>query len=295
MTRGAALQMLLLSALWGVSFLLIKLAGEAFPPVWVAFLRCAFGALVLWAALRAGRHALPPLRLWRPLLLVAVFNNVLPWTFFAWGEQTVSSNIAAILNATTPLFSVLIGLALPGGRVGGLALVGVLLGLGGVTLTVSGSVHGGHATLTGALLIAAASLGYAIATLIAKRHLQGVAPTALATVQLTLAGLLLLPFAALGPHPTAIHGSAVGAVVALGVFGSGLAYLVYYGLLARVSATQVTAVTYALPVWGLFWAAVAGERPTALSGVGVLVVLAGLLLLNARPRRAPHAPVPLAD
>ena len=287
MNRATALQMLLLSALWGVSFLLIRLAGAAFPPAWVALLRCLCGAAVLLVALRMGRHALPPLTLWKPLLLVAVFNNVLPWTFFAWGEQTVSSNIAAILNATTPLFSVLIGLGLPGGRLGGRALLGVLVGLGGVTLTVSGGVAGGHASLRGALLIAAASLGYAIATVIAKRHLQGLNPTALATSQLTLASLLLLPLAAFGPHPAGVTGSALGAVVALGVFGSGLAYLVYYGLLARVSATQVTAVTYALPVWGLFWAAVAGERPTALAALGVAVVLAGLLLLNAPVRRTP--------
>ncbi|EYB66863.1 hypothetical protein DEIPH_ctg064orf0027 [Deinococcus phoenicis] len=285
MTRQDVFQMVLLSAVWGVSFLLIRLGGEAFPPLWVALLRSVFGVLVLWLALKLGRHALPPLRLWKPLLLVALLNNVVPWTFFAWGEQTVSSNVAAVLNATTPLFSLLIGLGLGGTSAGTRMLPGVLLGFGGVGLTVLDGMHGGHATLFGVLVIAAASLSYAAATAVAKRTLGGLNPIGLATTQLGLSVLMLLPPTLLGAPPARVNLAAWAAVLVLGVFGSGLAYLLYYGLLARISATQVLAVTYVLPVWGLFWAAVAGERPTWLSGAGVAVVLAGLLLMNVPARR----------
>ncbi|MCD0174876.1 DMT family transporter [Deinococcus sp. 14RED07] len=289
MTRRDALEMFLLSAFWGVSFLLIRLSGEVFPPVWVALLRSVFGALVLIAALRLGRHALPPARLWKPLLLVALFNNVIPWSFFAWGEQTVSSNIAAIINATTPLFALLIGLTLRDTRLHGLTLGGVLLGMAGVALTVSGGLGGGHAKLHGVIILLLASLGYAVATTIAKRTLGGLNPVGLATTQLGLSSVILLPVALIGPAPAPLTLSAVGAVAFLGVVGSGLAYLLYYGLLARVSPTQVTAVTYALPVWGLGWAALAGEPVGALSVVGVLVVLAGLGLINLPPRPKPLA------
>lgn len=290
MNRRDVLDMFLLSAFWGVSFLLIRYSGEVFPPVWVALLRSAFGALVLIGALRLGRHTLPPARLWRPLLLVALFNNVIPWSFFAWGEQTVSSNIAAIINATTPLFALLIGLTLRDTQVRGVMLAGVLLGLGGVALTVSGGVGGGHATAHGVIVLLLASLGYAVATTIAKRTLSGLNPVGLATTQLGLSTAVLLPVALIGPHPAALTGKATLAVAFLGVVGSGLAYLLYYGLLARVTPTQVTAVTYALPVWGLGWAALAGEPLGWLSVMGVLVVLSGLGLLNLPPR-APHAGV----
>ncbi|WP_295819459.1 DMT family transporter [uncultured Deinococcus sp.] len=290
MTRRDAAQMFLLSAVWGVSFLLIRYSGEVFPPVWVALLRSVFGALVLVAALRLGRHALPPLRLWRPLLLVALFNNAIPWTFFAWGEQTVSSNIAAIINATTPLFALLIGLGLHESRLRGTVVAGVLLGLGGVALTVSGGLGGGHATAQGVTVLLLASAGYAVATTIAKRTLSGLDPVGLATTQLGLCALMLLPVALLGPQPGPLEARGVASVVVLGVLGSGLAYLLYYGLLARVSPTQVTAVTYALPVWGLGWAALAGESVGLLSALGVLVVLAGLGLINAPPRRVRPAP-----
>ncbi|UBV43708.1 DMT family transporter [Deinococcus taeanensis] len=291
MNRRDVLDMFLLSAFWGASFLLIRYSGEVFPPVWVALLRSAFGALVLTGALRLGGHALPPARLWRPLLLVALFNNVIPWSFFAWGEQTVSSNIAAIINATTPLFALLIGLTLRDTRVRGVMLAGVLLGLGGVALTVSGGLGGGHATAHGVIVLLLASLGYAVATTIAKRSLSGLNPVGLATTQLGLSAAVLLPVALAGPHPAALTAKATLAVAFLGVVGSGLAYLLYYGLLARVTPTQVTAVTYALPVWGLGWAALAGEPLGWVSVTGVLVVLSGLGLLNFPPR-APRADVP---
>lgn len=285
MTRQDALQLFLLSALWGIAFLLIKYSGAVFPPVWVALLRCVFGALVLWAALKLGGHNLPPKQLWKPLLLVAFFNNVIPFSFFAWGEQTVSSNIASILNATTPLFSLLIGLGLRDTKVASQMILGVLIGLGGVCLTVFGGISGGHATLFGASLIIAASLGYAIAATIAKRKLQGLNPVGLATTQITLAGLMLLPFALVGPHPAPLTWVAIGAIAVLGIMGSGFAYLLYYSLLSRVSPTQVVAVTYVLPIWGLFWGAIAGEQVALLSVLGVLVILAGLLLLNKPTQR----------
>lgn len=285
MTRRDLLELFILSAFWGVSFLLIKEAGHAFPPLWVALLRCALGACVLWIALKRGGHRLPPARLWRPLLLVAVCNNVIPWTFFAWGEQTVSSSIAAIVNATTPIFTLLVGLGLGASALRASQITGLGLGVLGVGLTVSGGLGEGHATAHGILILTLASLGYGVATNIAARYLGGLDPVGLATTQLSLGTLILLPLALVGPAPTAPDLRALGALALLGVFGSGLAYLLYYRLLARVAPTQVTAVTLALPVWGLGWGALAGEAVGWWSVLGVVVVLAGLGLVN-RPRRA---------
>jgi drug/metabolite transporter (DMT)-like permease len=110
----------------------------------------------------------------------------------------------------------------------------------------------------------------------------------IATFQLSLAGLALLPLALFGPHPTALHWQSVAAVTVLGVLGSGLAYLLFFRLLATISPTRTVAVTYLLPIWGLFWGFVAGEeiRWTALAGVAV--VLTGLVLLNLPPNRSPR-------
>ena len=106
-----ALEMFLLSAVWGASFILIKLAGIDLPPVWVAFARLTFGSLFLWTVLKFGRHKLPPRKLIGALFAVGILNNALPFCLFAWGEQTVPSSIAAIINATTPIWALLLGLA----------------------------------------------------------------------------------------------------------------------------------------------------------------------------------------
>jgi drug/metabolite transporter (DMT)-like permease len=291
-----ALEMFLLSAVWGASFILIKLAGIDLPPVWVAFARLTFGSLFLWTVLKLGRHKLPPLKLIGPLLAVGILNNALPFCLFAWGEQTVPSSIAAIINATTPIWALLLGLVLGTAHATRLTAAGVALGFLGVLGVVyghtSGVAAGANSFVFGAVLIAIASLSYGAGAVAAKRWLHGVEPVVIATFQLSLAGLALIPLALFGPHPTALHFKSLAAVVVLGVLGSGLAYLLFFRLLATISPTRTVAVTFVLPIWGLFWGFVAGEeiRWTALAGVAV--VLAGLVLLNLHPQPQKAAALP---
>lgn len=281
--------MFLLSAVWGASFILIQVAGDELPAVWVAAGRLAFGSAFLWIVFKIGRQALPPRRLLPALVTVAVFNNAIPFCFFPWGERTVPSSIAAILNATTPIWALLFGLAAGGARATWRTATGIVLGFLGVMGVVFGHPQGGNGErpaggyLLGVALIAAASLSYGLGAVLAKRWLQSLQPVVIATFQLTLAGVLLLPLAAFGPHPTVVHWRAVAAVVVLGILGSGLAYLLFFRLLAAISSTRAVAVTYLLPIWGLFWGFVAGERIHWTALAGVVVVLAGLVLLNANP------------
>lgn len=272
----------LLSAFWGASFILIKLAGESFPPLWVALLRCFFGAAVLWLALWLRRGPLPPRQALVPLFWASLLNNALPWSLFAWGEQSVPSGIASILNATTPLFSLLIALLIKDATATVKTGVGVLIGLLGVALTVSGGLTSGHATLLGVSVILTATLSYAVATALTKHFLSGYSPLGMAATQLTMSLAMLLPVALLTQHPSHVSLTSVAGVAGLGIFGSGLAYLIWYMLLARASATQTTSITYVLPIWGLFWSFVAGERIGWLPLLGVVVILAGVTLINAK-------------
>jgi len=289
------LQLLLLSAIWGVSFLLIRIAGDAFPPLWVALLRCSTGTVFIWAVLLLGRRKLPPRSLLPWLLLVALFNNAIPFTFFAWGERTIPSSTAAVVNATTPIWTLLITLAVQRSHVTGRMIVGVLLSFAGVVLVVMGHAAsettnaGRSGLILGVGLVVSASLAYGIATVMAKTKLRGLDPMGLATTQLTLASLMLLPVALAGPHPAGVHWPAIAAIATLGLAGSGIAYLLYYNLLAHVSATHVTAVTYLLPIWGLFWGWLAHEAIGWTAFAGVAVVVGGLVLLNWQKRVAPVA------
>ena len=252
------LQLVILSAIWGASFLLISIAVRSFPPAWVALLRLLFGASFLWTVLLTRRRKLPPLRLIIPLLLVAFFNNAVPFVLFPLGERVVPSNIAAVLNATTPIWTLLLGMGFMGKKAEGSTIPGVLLGFVGVCLvvfshTASAAASSRHDYLLGAVFIAIASAAYAIATVLAKSKLVGLDPIGLATTQLTLALLMMIPVAAFGPHPGVIQASSLAAAITLGIFGSGLAYLLFYTLLDRVSSTRVASVTYLGPIWGLFW------------------------------------------
>jgi drug/metabolite transporter (DMT)-like permease len=290
MKTKAVLQILLLSAVWGVSFLMIRIAGGAFPPFWVALLRCALGAALLWTVLGLGGNKLPPRRLLPWLMTVALFNNAIPFTLFAWGERTVPSNIASVLNATTPIWTLLLSMTIHRTRTAGLTIAGVVLAFGGVLVVVLSHagdpavdhVEGG--LLRGTIVILLAALGYAIATVIAKAKLQGLDPIGLATTQLSLAGLMILPVAVAGAHPSTLRLAPVVAIAVLGFAGSGFAYLLYYRLLSQVSATHVTAVTYLLPLWGLFWGLFAHEPIGLLTCVGVAITITGLVLMNLQPR-----------
>jgi drug/metabolite transporter (DMT)-like permease len=288
------LELLLLSAIWGASFILISLAVQSFSPLWVALIRLIFGSAFLWTVLLSRRRTLPPRRLIGWLLLVALFNNAIPFVFFALGERTVPSSIAALLNATTPIWALLLSISFMKQRLERGAIPGVLLGFFGVILVVyshgsavaAGSVR---SYAIGILFIALASAGYAIATVLAKAKLAGLDPIGLATTQLSLAGLMILPLALAGPHPVHIQTRSILAGIALGIAGSGLAYLLYYSLLDRISSTRVVSVTYLLPIWGLFWGSIAHEPITVMAYIGVAIVIFGLYLLN---RRGPAKPLP---
>ena len=296
-----ALQLLLLSAVWGISFLMIRVAASAFPPIWVGMLRASSGAVLLWIVLLIGGYKLPPRKLFLWLFLVALINNAIPFSFFAWGEQTVPSSTAAVLNATTPIWTLLLSLAVHRTRASLNTILGVIVGFAGVAIVVySRASTTGETTwrgnpVLGIIVIVLAALGYAVATVIAKAKLQGLDPIGLAVTQLTLAALMLVPIAAVGPHPTAFHLAPILAILVLGFAGSGIAYFLYYSLLAHIPATHVVAVTYRLPVWGLFWGLVAHEPIAPLVYVGVAIVIAGLVLMNRSVTRAPKLIEACAD
>ena len=136
------LQILLLSAVWGISFLMMRVAVVDFPPIWIAMLRCALGACLMWCVLLLGGYSLPPRRAAPWLLLIALLNNAAPFTLFAWGERTVPSNIAAVINATVPIWTLLFSMAVYRTRAAPGTFAGVLLSFAGVLVVVLGHAGG---------------------------------------------------------------------------------------------------------------------------------------------------------
>ena len=270
-----------LSAIWGASFLFIKVADRALSPPEVSFVRVAVGALVLAVVLAVSRTPAPRGRsVWGHLALVALIGNVLPFTLFAYGETQISSLLAGIWNATTPLLTLLVVIAVKQeqvtrARAGGLVLgfVGVIVLLGPWTGLGAGALWGDLACL-GAAALYALSFPYMRHNLISR----GLPPLSLAAGQLLCATVELgLVLAVAGRPPGRLTVAVVLSLLALGALGTGLAFVFSYRLLSLAGATTATSVTYVTPLIStILGIAVLGEAPHPNEPVGAVIVLAGV-------------------
>lgn len=247
-------QFVLLAAIWGSSFLSIKVLGDTWSPTQVAFGRIALGALTLLAVIRVRGERLPrDPRVWGHLAVVGALMNAVPFTLFAVGERHVSSVVAGLWNATTPLMAlVAVLLLLPEERPSRRRRIGLAVGFAGVAC-VLGPWHGldGDALL-GHLVCAAAAACYGVGLPYTRRHLAGRTESgpALAAGQLLCATAMLavvVPFA--GAPNLHLPLDAVASLVGLGVLGSGVAYVLTYAIVRAAGATTFSTVTYVIPVF----------------------------------------------
>ncbi|MFD6276033.1 DMT family transporter [Streptomyces sp. NPDC060209] len=286
------MRMAILALLWGSGFLCIKIAlNGGLSPLHITVIRCALGAAVLLALARSARQRFPRgRRTWGHLLVAAFFCNVLPFFLFSVGEQTVDSGVAGVLNATTPLWSMGIGLAL--GTERGrhpLRLTGLLLGFAGVLLVFAPWQESGL-TSWGALLLLAAAVSYAVAFAYMARYLLGRdgAPLALSAAQLVAAtGLTTFALPA-GPSLAVPSLGAVIAVVVLGIFGTGVTFHLNSRLIADEGPTAAATVGYLLPVVSVaLGALVLDEQLSARVVTGMAVVLIGVGLTRTHQPEVP--------
>ena len=314
--RGRDLLLLLaLAALWGSSFLFIKVALVELAPALIVLGRLVFGSLTLLASIPFLRKAAPDLlpgggvrgvldgvlTLRGPLLFLGAFNAVLPFAAIAWGENFISSGNTSIFNSTVPLFTVLLVVALPffpEERPNALAVAGLLLGFVGVGVLVTGDPEGGGAVSRAAQTLGAGavllgSLSYAVGNVYARKRLKGTAVLVPAVGQNVAGILVVLPLVFVSGLPEQLPGAGVvAALFGLGAGGTGIAYLIYFGLISRVGPTKTSAVAYLMPAVALLYGTVfLGEEisPRALLGLALILTgvagVTGVLRLPKRFRR----------
>jgi drug/metabolite transporter (DMT)-like permease len=266
------------SFLWGIPYLLIKIALEdGVPPVVVALVRVVLGAVVLLAlAWRAG--VLGSLRgRWPWITAFAVAEIVLPFPLIAAGEQHVDSSVAAILVAVAPLFVALLALRFDAAeRASRRRLVGSFVGLLGVAALMGVEVVGRRDELLGSAAVLFAAFCYAVGPMILKRHLADLDPRASMGASLAVATAFLAPAAAFTP-PTALPSArAAGALLALGLLCTAAALVFYAALVAEAGAGRALVITYVNPLVAvLLGAALLGERPGPSALAGLALILAG--------------------
>ncbi|MFF4472381.1 DMT family transporter [Streptomyces sp. NPDC001599] len=290
----------LLSLVWGFSFLFMKVGTESFAPFQVTLGRLAFGTAVVAAAMAVKRERLPRgAWTWVHLTVAGFLLNALPFSLFAFSELTIPSSLAGICNATSPLWGMALSLvALSEDRPTRCRVAGLGIGFLGV-LTVLGVWQGFHGLdVTGTALALLASLSYPVGWIYVRRTLAGSSHShlSLAGAQLSLATLQLAVVTPLFTSmPTSFPVLPLLTVAALGVLGTGLAFLIQYDLVAEVGPTTAQMVTYFTPVIATAaGVALLGESLSWSTPVGAAVVLAGAALTQSRPRtdRSGAAPAP---
>ena len=288
--RSAALRLGLLAAIWGTSFLLMKVALDGLSPMQIVLGRMVFGAAALLIVLGMRGERLPRgARLWGSLLFLGVLANVVPFFLIAWGEQYVASGLAGIYNATTPLFTLLVATAaLPEERPSTAKTAGLVLGFLGVLLVLAPWRGVGHSALSGQLACLVAAACYGLAITYTRRYLSGSghSPLVLATGQIVGATAILLALVPLWATSAVTLSPRIAAsVVALGAVGTGIAYLLFYRLIGEIGATAASTVTYLVPVVAVaLGVAVLGEAVAWNDFAGAAVVLVGVAVAGGQLR-----------
>jgi drug/metabolite transporter (DMT)-like permease len=283
--------LIVLSVLWGGSFFFLAVALRELPPVTIMLLRVGLGAIPLLIVLRLQGQALPRgLRLWSMFIMLGLLNNALPFLMFAYAQQSITSGLASIVNATTPLWGVLVAhLFTRDENATGPKVAGVLLGFGGVAAMIgAGADLGGEALAVVMCLIA--TLSYACAAVYGRRFRPlGLPPLAVATGQLIGATLLLLPLSLVLDRPWSLPmagGATWGAIVAFALVSTSFAYWLYLKLLDSAGATNSLLVTFLIPVTAILLGAIfLGEALEPRHFIGMLLIALGLAAIDGRPLR----------
>ncbi|HET7727525.1 MAG TPA: DMT family transporter [Candidatus Limnocylindrales bacterium] len=274
------LLLLFLGAVWGGAFLFFRIAGPEVGPVWAAEARVTIAALTLAVVgLPTARRTLAGR--WRQVVVLGAFMSAIPFSLIAFATTTLPTGLGALLNATAPLFTVLVGAAWVGDRVGSRTAVGLALGLFAVPVAVGfGPLELGPDTLLAAAASLGAAFSYAIGGIYARLRLRDMPPVSLATGQLASAAILLLPVAMLTGTPGVPSAGGIVSLLALGTVSTALAWPLYFGVTGRTSPTAASTVTFVVPVFGIAWGAIALGEPVGLGVVGGFVlVLASLVLV----------------
>jgi drug/metabolite transporter (DMT)-like permease len=294
--RAYLVLLLSLAAIWGASFMFIEVALEDLEPTTLMAARCVVAVLFL-LSIMAAKSTLGRLRStgWSVFAL-GIINSAAPFTLIAWGQQHIDSGVAAIGNASVPIWVALFAIWLAHSeRATGIRIVGIVLGIVGVGILTGAQPETDRWAVAGTLAVIAASVLYAIASLLLQRQTGRLDPLTLSATTMIGATAALLPFGIV-QAPAELPGlPAIGAVLALGLAGTGAGILIFMKIIGDYGSFRAGLVTYLLPVTALLYGAfLLDEQITGWMIVGLLLILSGVALGSGlvRPARVPEAAEP---
>jgi drug/metabolite transporter (DMT)-like permease len=277
-------ELTVLGAIWGGSFLFMRVAAADFGAVPLVEARLALGGLILTPFLWRARAQFSAGLLLR-IAGIATINSVTPFVLFAWGAERAPAGIGAITNAMTVMFTVLVAFLFFGERIGARRLIGLTAGFVGVAVLASGKTAGAS-VWPAALAGTAASVCYGFGINLVRRYLTGYPPAAVAAATLLSGSILLSPLAIYSWPAAAIPAASWVSALLLGVLCTGAAFVFYYRLIARIGAARTATVTYLIPLFGVVWAwLLLGEPLTLTMALAGALILSGVALSQQRAKK----------
>lgn len=280
----------LLGAIWGASFIFIRIAVEPFGPVFMMFIRVLIAGGLLYGYAKLRGTKLQIMENWRKFLLLGALSSAVPFVLIGYAELTITGSMAAILNSTTPLFTTFVAAVGLGERLTPYKVFGAILGIIGVTFIVGGSpVELDTMFILATLASLGAALCYAFGGVYAKRAFEGVNNMSMSTGQLVGATVVLVPFSAVSVPHEAIPTDAILALLMLAVLATAFAYRLYYYLIISAGPTKALTVTLLVPVFGVFWGALLLNEPISagmIVGLVIILLSVGLVTGMIAPRKS---------
>jgi drug/metabolite transporter (DMT)-like permease len=279
-----AVRLAALAAIWGAAFIFIRVAAPVLGPLWTTELRLAIGASALFAWFFFTGVKLGWRGHFRFYAVIGVVGTALPFTLFSYAGMALGGSTMAILNSTAPMFALVIGAALGWERLSAARVIGVILGAFGVWLvTLRTADVSAPLPILAVVACLCASFGYAVTSLLVRRWSRGAPAAGMALGAQVFAAAAILPFVPLWPPSGAPSGLVVANVAALGLLGSGVAYVLFFRLIADVGAASAQTVSLLIPAFGMLWGMMfLGERIGLAGLAGAVCIVLGTVLIVRR-------------
>ncbi len=287
MNKKHVIMLVLLGAIWGASFMFMRILSPVLGPVYTASFRLLIGGVVLLSFYFFRKEKVNILGEWKLFLLLGAVSLAIPYFLFALAALYIPSGLSAVLNSTTPMFSFMLSIILFSERISVVKIIGLVLGTTGVFIISSQAVLvDSRSSVIGISACVLAALMYAVAGVIVKRSAKHIDSKSLAVGNQLFAGVLLLPFAIFYPVAGVIDLNIVLILILFGSFGSGVASLLYFTLMKEVGPLKTFTVTYLLPIFGVFWGyVILNEMLTLSFFLGGLFIVLGTVLVTKNFQR----------
>ncbi len=282
--------LLVLSVLWGGSFFFVEVLIEYLPPLTIVTLRVGLAAFILWGLIIVLKFPIPKTRqYWSALTVVGLMSNALPFCLIVWGQTQISSGLAAIFNATTPFFTVIVaGIFLVDEQITRQKIIGIIFGFFGTIILIGPEALSGlNGPVFGQLAVIGASISYALSSVYSRRFNDwGLSPLVVVTGQVSMATLILLPITLIVDKPWEqlfIPLVAISAIMGLVIFSTVIAFILFFRLIASAGATNATLVTFLIPISAvLLGVSFLGEEFSGLQFIGMTLIGLGIIVMDGR-------------